>query len=419
MEHFSVLVVGAGHAGVALVGQLRKSGYHSRIGVLEAQAQLPYERPPLSKGYITGEITETELLLRQPDYWNTGGAELFTGVVVTEIDPDEHTVRTSTGETFGYGTLVWATGAAARVLPMPGAQAQNVVSVRTVDDARRLAELTRNAKHAVLIGGGYIGLETASTLAKLGIQVTVLEAADRLLARVAGPALAGHLQKAHEAHGVRVVVGAKVAAIETREGWATDVVLDEGERLRADVVVVGVGVAPRVEVLEVAGAEVSNGVVVDEACRTSLPDVYAIGDIAFQRNSYFLNGERFRLESVPNVTEHAKFVVADLFGRAVPDRGVPWFWSNQYDFKLQTAGILTGFDEEVIREQSDEVLVVGYFQDGALLAADTIGAPKDFNAVKTILGRGISISPEEFADRKVPLSHRLRTVPVGSAFASL
>lgn len=410
MERFDVLIVGGGHAGVALVGQLRKSGFQGRIGVLEAQEQLPYERPPLSKGYMTGEVSEGELLLRRPDYWENGAAELVTGALVTQLDPIAHTVETDGGETFGYGVLVWATGAEARKLAMPGADAPNVVSVRTFDDAVRLAGLARGAKRAVIIGGGYIGLETASTLVKLGLQVTVLEAADRLLARVAGPVLAGHLQRAHEAHGVRVIVGARIAAIENDQHRATAVVLEDGERLPADVVVVGVGVSPRVELLRTAGAEVSNGVAVDLACRTSLPDVYAIGDIALQENAFFQGGERFRLESVPNVTEHAKFVTAHLLGQPIPERGVPWFWSNQYDLKLQTAGILTGFDKEVVREDGDDVLVVGYFRDGVLLAADTIGAPKDFSALRTMLGRSVPISPAEFADPAVPLLDRLRVL---------
>lgn len=409
MSTFDLLIVGGGHAGVALVGQLRKSGYAGSIGVLEAQAHLPYERPPLSKGYLLGEVLDAELLLRRDTYWAEGAAELLTGVTVEAIDSVAHTVTTDAGDMIGYGALVWATGAAARELVMPGADASNVVSVRTLDDVQRLGELARGAQRAVLIGGGYIGLETASTLAKLGVQVTVLEAADRLLARVAGPAVAGFLRRAHESHGVSVVVNARIAAIDSDDGIATAVVLENGDRLPADLVVVGVGVVPRSEALAVAGAEVSNGVVVDEVCRTTLPDVFAIGDIAVQKNSFYLGGERFRLESVPNATEHAKFVAAHVLGKLIPERGVPWFWSNQYEFKLQTAGILTGFDEEVVRERGDDVLVVGYFKQGVLLAADTIGAPKDFNAVKTVLARRLTISPEEFADRTIALADRFRS----------
>lgn len=403
MTSFDVLIVGGGHAGVALVGQLRKSGYGGTVGVLESGPHLPYERPPLSKGYMVGDIDEAELLLRQPEYWDHPSTTLRTSSTVASIDPIEHHVVLESGEHIGYGVLVVATGAAARQLILPGATAGNVLSIRTVDDARRLRELAQHARRAVIIGGGYIGLETAATLTKLGVQVTVLEAADRLLARVAGPVLADFLRREHEAHGVRVITAARIASIDGADGQATAVVLDDGERLPADIVVVGVGVDPRVAILEEAGAETANGVLVDEACRTSLPDVYAIGDIATQINSYFLGGERFRLESVPNVTEHAKFVTAAILGQDVPERAVPWFWSNQYDLKLQTAGILSGFDEEIVRECADGVLVVGYFRAGVLIAADTIGAPRDFSAIRTLLGRPAPVSTDQFRDRETDL----------------
>ncbi|MFJ6564444.1 NAD(P)/FAD-dependent oxidoreductase [Streptomyces sp. NPDC091412] len=403
MQHFDVLIVGAGHAGVALVGQLAKSGYDGSVGILDSQDCPPYERPPLSKGYMLGEVRDDDLPLRREDYWSKGTARLVTGTTVTQVDPGARTVTTDSGEKFGYTHLVWATGASARLLSMPGADAENVLSVRTLEDARRLRALATDAQRAVLIGGGYIGLETAATLAKLGKQVTVVELQERLLARVAGATIAEHLRRVHEDHGVRVVLGTGVSELGTTDGVVTSVTLTDGQTLPTDILIVGIGVEPLVAPLVAAGATTGNGVLVDARCRTSLPNVHAIGDIAAQPNE-FAGDTVMRLESVPNTTEHARVVAADLSGAEPPQRGVPWFWSNQYDVRLQTAGILTGFDHEVPRHQDDGSLVVGYFKDGRLIAADCVDAPRDFSIVKALLAASGAVTAEEFADTSAPLS---------------
>ncbi|ALJ18455.1 NAD(P)/FAD-dependent oxidoreductase [Microbacterium sp. No. 7] len=396
-DAYDLLVVGGGHAGVAVVGQLRKSGYAGTIGVIEGQDELPYERPPLSKGLLLGDVTEEELRLRRADYWQSGVADLHLGVTVTSVDPRAHRVTIGDGSTVGYGRLVWATGASARALPLPGADSENVVAVRTLADARRLERLAATAATAVLIGGGYIGLETAATLAKLGTRVTVVEAQSRLLARVSGPAVARRLAELHAGHGVRVVVDAQVSGLRTAGSRVTSVVLGDGDVLDADLVVVGIGVEPRIAQLVEAGAATAGGVLVDSRCRTGLDGVYAIGDVAAQECGY-AGGARLRIESVPNATEQAKCVAADVVGGAEIARGVPWFWSQQYDVRLQTAGILAGFDQEVVREPgADDAYVVGYFREGLLVAADCLNAPRDFNVVKTLLGRRLAVTPERFS----------------------
>ncbi|UOQ57531.1 FAD-dependent oxidoreductase [Leucobacter allii] len=413
MDTFDTVIVGAGHAAVSLYAQLRKSGYAGRIGVFEKQDHLPYERPPLSKGYMTGDVSETELLLRQPQYWDDAAVELRTSTEVVSLDAASQTVTTAAGETIGYGTLVWATGASARELPLDGADSANVVSVRTLDDARRLSTLARGTAHSVIIGGGYIGLETASTLVKLGHRVTVLEAQERLLARVAGPTIAARLQRVHEEHGVRVLLGVGVERIETDGDRAVAVHLADGERLPADVIVVGVGVIPEIALLAEAGAEIGNGVIVDAEGRTTLPHVYAVGDIAAQQNA-FAGGAVARLESVPNAADQAKVVAASIVGAAPVERAVPWFWSHQYELRLQTAGILTGFDREVVREGADGAITVGYFKDDALLAADCLGAPADFNAVKNALKQRVAVTAERFGSAE-PLTVALRMTSPASA----
>lgn len=414
-----LLVVGAGHAGVALVGHLARSRYEGRITMIDAQFELPYERPPLTKGYLTGAVSAEELLLRRADYWSAGSVDLRLGTEVAAIDPASHVVTFSSGETMEYRHAVWATGCEARHLP--GSEATNVLSIRTLDDIRRLAELSTHGQDFVLIGGGYIGLETAATLVKLGKHVTVLEAQDRLLARVAGAKVAEFLQNEHERHGVDVRVGVSIDRIDIEAGRARAVLLADGTSVRADVIVVGIGVTPRIAPLVNAGAKVDNGVVVDASCRTSLPDVFAIGDIAAQTHALLVDaapagegdsggatgttltagpmGALMRIESVPNATEHAKTLAAALIGMPLPDHAVPWFWSNQYELRLQTVGVLRGYDTEIELPREDrERLVIGYFANGRLIAADCVNAPRDFAAIRTILARGISVAPDDFAD---------------------
>lgn len=393
-----VVIVGAGHAGVALVSQLSKARYAGSVVVLESQSCLPYERPPLSKAYVTGDVTDEDLVLRSDRYWSDASAELLLGTTVTGVNARQRVVSTDAHGEFRYGSLVWAAGADPRRLPLEGADAPNVLSLRTLADARTLKALAENARNAVIIGGGYIGLEVASTLRKLRIDVTLVELQDRILARVAGARVSAWFQARHEREGVRFRLGAGVAAFDVEDGRVTKVRLNDGSCIEADLVLVGVGVVPRDEALIACGADAGNGLIVDDECRTSLPGVYAIGDVAGQLTEY-TNGTVMRIESVPNTTEQARLVAAALAGAVAPSRGVPWFWSNQYDVRLQTAGILLGFDEEVVRGRpSGESIVVGYFREGTLIAADCVNAPRDFNVIRSLIAKSAVVDPKDFAD---------------------
>ena len=277
---YDVVIVGAGHAGVQMVAALEKHKCNGTIGLLCDETVLPYERPPLSKDYLAGGAAP---LLRSETYWESTDVQLQLATRVTRVDPDLRQVQLSEGGTVSYGSLVWAAGADARRLPLPGADAENVIRIRRLDDINRLRRHTPPNSNVVIIGGGYIGLETAAVLNKLGHNVVVVEALDRVLARVTSPTVSRFYQDLHREHGVRVELDAGVTAMVTVDGLARSVELASGKSLPADVVIVGIGAIPNVEPLVAAGAVGGNGIAVDERCRTTLPDIYAIGDCALQR----------------------------------------------------------------------------------------------------------------------------------------
>ncbi|WP_128375181.1 NAD(P)/FAD-dependent oxidoreductase [Streptomyces cavernae] len=399
---YDVVVVGAGHAGVAVVSALAKAGFAGSVAVLGDEPVLPYERPPLSKEYLTDGGAAP--LLRTEAFWSTDSVQLELGAQVTTVDPAAKLVHVADGRTFGYRKLVWATGADARALRVPGATADNLHSIRRLSDVDRLRRHLTARGRAVIIGGGYIGLETAAVLTGLGHQVTVVEAVDRVLARVTGPVVSRFYQQLHERHGVRIVLGETVAGIATRAGRAHGVHLGSGELLPADVVIVGVGAVPAVEVLQDAGAAGDGGLLVDDLCRTTLPDVHAIGDCALQVNRFSTSAAPVRLESVSNANHQAKVTAAHLVGAPPPVPAVPWFWSNQYDVKLQTAGLFAGHDEVVTRGEPDSGrFSVLYLARGRLLAADCVNVPADFAGARRVIGERERLDTELAADPGTPL----------------
>ena len=404
-----VLIVGAGQAGAQVAITLRQLGFSGSITLAGAEPDPPYERPPLSKDYLAGERPAERLLLRPPSFWAERGIRLCCGVRIVEIDARARTARTDGGLTLGWDRLVWAAGGEARRLDCPGAGLQGVHVIRTRADVDRLrADLGARARVAI-IGGGYIGLEAASVLVGQGHRVALLEALDRLMARVAGPEVGAFYLAEHRARGVDVRLSASVAALEGT-GRVEAVRLADGARLPADVVIAGIGLAPSVGPLVAAGAEPAlSGVLVDAHCRTTLSDVYAVGDCAAHPN-VFAGGGIVRLESVQNAVDMAKAAAAHLVGgdAAPPYRACPWFWSNQYDLRLQTVGLSQGADRRVVRgDPAARSWSLAYLRAGALVALDCINAPRDYVQGRHLVERAAAVDPARLADPAVPLKELL------------
>lgn len=398
-----VLIVGTGHAGANAALALRQGGFEGSIALLGDELELPYERPPLSKDYLSGERAFERLLIRPAAYWPEQAMTLLPGRRVVEVDPAGHRVRTAAGESFGYGKLVWAAGAAPRSLSCDGRDLAGVHAIRSRADVDRLLAELPDVRHAVVIGAGYIGLEAAAVLAKLGKRVTVLELQDRVLARVAGEALSRFYEAEHRAHGVDLRLGVAVACLEGASGRVAGVRLADGTLLEADVAIVGIGVVPSVQPLLDAGAAGGNGVDVDAQCRTSLPDVYAAGDCAAQCHPY-AGGRRVRIESVHNAKEQATTVAKAILGAEVPAQAVPWFWSNQYDLRLQTAGLLDGHDEVVVRgDPATRSFSAAYLRQGRVIALDCVNRTQDFVQGKALIAAGGEAPREALADADTPL----------------
>ncbi|WP_173922379.1 NAD(P)/FAD-dependent oxidoreductase [Agromyces sp. Marseille-P2726] len=403
MSHYDVVVVGAGHAGTQLVFALTAGGFTGSIALIGDEVATPYERPPLTKGYLADETLSEDLAFRSESWWAGSNVERHLGTRVVAVDAEAHTVTTEDGGAIGYGTLVWSAGGEARRLPVPGADLDGVHVVRKLSDAERVKQRLGTIKNAVVIGGGYIGLETAASLRKLGVNVTVVEALERLLQRVTGEDVAAYIKARHEREGVDILLGTGVSELIGDAGHVTGVRLSSGRELPADLVVVGIGLVPNVSQLADAGAEVGNGVLVDKLCRTSLPDVYAIGDCA-SFESDWVPGDRLRLESVQNANDQAKTVANAILGDPKPYDALPWFWSHQYDDRLQTAGVLTGYDAPVLRgDPASGKFSVVYLRGNTVAAVDAINNVKDYAQAKALIGRTVLPGDPRLADPSVPL----------------
>lgn len=393
-----VLIVGAGQAGAQAAISLRQEGFEGSITMVGEEADLPYERPPLSKDYLAGERPADRLLLRPPAFWAERHVQLLTDTRIAHVDRGIATAED--GRLFHFGTLVWAAGGHARRLACPGGDLGGVHVIRSRADVDRLRADLNTSTHVAVIGGGYVGLETAAVLAKAGRQVTVIEAQSRLLARVAAAPVGNHYAAVHRAHGVEVLLGAQVAALEG-DMRVSAVVLADGRRIPCDVAVVGIGLVPTVSPLGLEG----NGVEVDGHCRTAIPHVYAIGDCAAHANRY-AGGAVIRLESVQNAVDMAKAAAAHIVhgDAAKPYEACPWFWSNQYELKLQTVGLSLGHDETVVRGDPDSgSWSLVYLRAGAVIALDCINAPRDYVQGKALVERGARIAPALLADAGTPL----------------
>lgn len=391
MSRYDVLIVGGGHAGAQTAIALRQAGYEGSIAIVGDESDPPYERPPLSKEYFTGEKDLDRLLIRPLSFWREREVELLLGRRVVRVDPETSTVELSNGDALGWTRLVWAAGCAPRRLDCDGANLDGVHVLRERADADAILAHLPRVRQAVVVGGGYIGLEAASALTKAGVAVTVLEAQDRVLARVAGEPLSRFYEQRHRDHGVDVRLNASVAAIVGKDGQVSGVRTADGASLPAQLVLVGIGVIPAVEPLRAAGVKGDNGVDVDAFCRTSLADIYAVGDCAAHINR-FADGRRIRLESVQNAVDQAAVVARHIMGAAQAYDAVPWFWSNQYDLRLQTVGLHQGHDRIVLRGDPDAgAFSLIYLAGERLLAVDCVNAPKDY-----MQGRKLVASPDRF-----------------------
>jgi 3-phenylpropionate/trans-cinnamate dioxygenase ferredoxin reductase component len=402
MPFSDVIIVGAGHAGAQAAIALRQQGFAGSIALFGDEPELPYERPPLSKEYLFGEKPFERMLIRNAAFWDERNVTLLPGRRIVAVDSASKTVRDEGGETHSYGALVWAAGGEPRRLACNGADLPNVHVLRTRAHVDAILAVLDGVQRIAVIGGGYIGLEAAAAFTKLGKQVTVIEALDRVLARVAGEPLSRFYEDEHRAHGVEVLTNATVASIEAKDGRAIGVRLEDDRLIEADMVIVGIGIVPSVAPLIEAGAQGGNGVAVDDSCRTSLPDVYAIGDCALHSNG-FAGGALIRLESVQNANDQASVAAAVIAGKDASYAAVPWFWSNQYDLKLQTVGISAGHDATVVRgDPASRGFSVVYLRAGKVIALDCVNSVKDYvQGRKLILEAGIDLA--RLADPAVPL----------------
>lgn len=404
-----VLIVGGGHGGAQAAIALRQRGFAGTLTIVGEEPELPYERPPLSKEYLAGEKSFERLLIRQAAFWAERDVELLTGRRVVAVDPAERTVKTAAGETIGYRELVGAAGGHPRRLSCAGHDLAGVHTVRNRADVDALVAELPGTAHVCVIGGGYIGLETAAVLRKLGKSVTLLEAQDRLLARVAGSALSDFYAAEHRAHGVDLRLGAVVDGLVGEERVA-GVLLADGETIACDAAIVGIGIVPAIGPLAEAGARGGNGVAIDAYCRTTLPHIHAIGDCALHASA-FADGLPIRLESVQNANDMANTVAKALTGTPEPYAAVPWFWSHQYDLKLQTVGLAVGFDREIVRgDPASRSFSVVYLRDDRVVALDCVNAVRDYVQGKALVTSGAVLLPEQLADASMPLKELLAAV---------
>lgn len=406
----SVVIVGAGQAGVQTAEALRSGGYTGPITLLGDEPHGPYHRPPLSKAWLAGEMDAAQLVMRAPEMLARKGIDLRTGVRAAAIDRAARQLHLADGDTLPYGALVLATGATPRTLPLPGGDAPGVLALRGKDDASAIAERMAACLAAqqpvVVVGGGFIGLEVAATARKKGLPVTVLEAAPRLLGRVLAPMLSDWYAELHRSHGVQLVLDARIAAIETAaSGDVAGVRLADGTLVPAGLVVVGIGVQANDGLAQAAGLACERGIVVDACGRTSDAHIFAAGDCTARR---LADGTLLRLESVQNATEQGKSVAAAVLGQERPFTATPWFWSDQYDKKLQMAGLSGGADRWTVRgELASGSFSIYHFQGDKLLAVDSVNAAKDHLQARKLLDAGVSPTAEQAADSAFDLGSLL------------
>ena len=396
MSH--IVIVGAGQAAGQAAASLRQGGFEGGITVVGDEAHAPYQRPPLSKQYLAGELDVENVLLRPKSFYEGKDIDLKTGVRVTAIDRVVQTVNMDNGETLSYDQLLLATGGRPRELTIPGRDLAGIHYLRSIADVDAIRAEMDTAKNMVIVGGGYIGLEVASVAIKAGINVTVVEMEDRILKRVTTPTMSEFYHNLHIERGVQIELNTSI------DGFSGDTKVSGvncgDTTFDTDLVIVGIGILPNAELAEAAGLEVDNGIIVDDHCRTSDPNIYAAGDCTNHPNPTL--NRRLRLESVPNAMEQSRIAVTNMTGGDKVYDAVPWFWSDQYELKLQMVGFSTDGDTEVLRgDKSANEFAVFYMKGDTLVAADAINSPREFMVCKQLYGK--QVDPTKLADPGVDL----------------
>jgi 3-phenylpropionate/trans-cinnamate dioxygenase ferredoxin reductase subunit len=403
MSHFDVAIVGAGHGGAQAAIQLRQLGFAGSIGLIGAEPDPPYERPPLSKDYLAGNKPFERMLIRPASFWAERHVEIVADSPIVAVEPGGRHLTAYGGQSYRYGALVWAAGGIPRRLRGVGSDLAGVHLLRSRADADRIRASLPSVRRVAVIGGGYIGLEAAAVLRAMGKEVVLVEALDRVLARVAGEAISRFYEAEHRGRGVDLRLGASVERIEGAGGRVAALRLEGGETIAAEMAIVGIGIGASAEPLLAAGAAGGEGVDVDACCRTSLADVYAVGDCA-AHESRFAGGRRLRLESVQNAHDQATTAAKAILGRAEPYEAVPWFWSNQYDLRLQTVGLFHGHDSTVVRGRPEErSFSLVYLREGRVVALDCVNATRDYAQGRRLVLEGTRPDSARLADPAVPL----------------
>lgn len=383
-----IVVIGAGQAAGQAAASLRQEGYEGEITIIGDEAQAPYQRPPLSKAYLSGEVGLDRVLVRPENFYADKGINLQTGVRVESINRADKTIATSTGSTLSYDKLLIATGSRPRILNIQGSDLEGLHYLRTVDDVDGIRTAMEAAKNVCIVGGGYIGLEVAAVAKKAGHNVTVLEMEDRILQRVTTAEMSEFYHALHTGRGVDIRVNTMVSGFAGENGRVTSVLCGD-ESIPADLVIVGIGIIPNVELAEAAGLTCDNGIVVNDHCQTSDPDIYAAGDCTNHPNPIL--DRRLRLESVPNAMEQARTACSNMLGGDKTYAAVPWFWSDQYELKLQMVGFSADGDQSVLRgDKASNEFAVFYLKDGNVVAVDAVNSPKEFMVAKQLYGKAVN-----------------------------
>jgi 3-phenylpropionate/trans-cinnamate dioxygenase ferredoxin reductase subunit len=396
------VIIGASHAAAQLAPTLRQGGWQGRIIIVGDEPYIPYHRPPLSKTFLSGEKSLEDINIRPPIIYEKAEIEFMLNTRVESIDRDNKKLSLDSGETLEYNKLALTTGSRVRKVDLPGIDLEGVYYLRDVNDVEKIKAHVDAGKKAVIVGGGYIGLETAAVLRQSGMEVSVLEMMERVLQRVTAPEVSAFYDRIHSEEGVNIYCGVGVSAIEG-ETKVSKVICSDGSEYAADLVVVGVGIVPNVELAEAAGLEVNNGIVVDEFARTSDADIVAAGDCTMHHNALY--DRDIRLESVQNATDQARVAALTLCGKEKAYAALPWFWSDQYDLKLQIAGLSQGYDEVIVRgdRENSRSFAAFYLKDGVVISVDAVNKPPEFMVGKRLINGKVKVDKTKLADNSVSM----------------